>query len=102
MSSTVSLAISSASRMDAAISMRVEAPALRMITPPAIDAATRLRAMNTRRIWVRTERPNHREFSTRRRHGTAGVRIFCTLTRMDLLLGARPLEHFLLRWHPLG
>jgi hypothetical protein len=46
--------------------------------PPATDAATRLSARNTMTIWVRSERPNHRKFAARDRHGGAGFRGFGT------------------------
>src|SRR5215475_2750070 len=84
MSATVSLAISSASRIDAAISILVAAPALKMMMPPAIDAATRLIAMNTMRIWVRTERPNQRRFNRPTRHGAAGAPPSCQSAPIDV------------------
>src|ERR1700730_2376615 len=89
MSRTASLTINSASRIDAAISMRVEAPALKMMTPPAMDAAMRFITMKMMKIWVRTERPNHRKFNTPMRHGTDDLRAFCTSARMEVLLAAR-------------
>ena len=59
-SSTASLTITEASFMEAAISTRVDACALKMVTTPATAAAIRLVRMNTIRICVRTERANHR------------------------------------------
>jgi hypothetical protein len=42
---------------------------LKMMTLPATDAAMRLSTMNTIRIWVRTDRPNHSEVAARVRQG---------------------------------
>src|SRR5262249_61666141 len=60
------------SRIEAAISMRVDVLALKMVTPPATRAAMPSTRMNTIRSCARTERPNHRASSARARHD-AGV-----------------------------
>jgi hypothetical protein len=96
-SCTASLTISSASRIDAAISIRVAVPALKMVTAPATKAAIPLIATNTMRSCARTERPNHKALEICERHRAGDRTAMSPGARMTFSRGlaseARGREH---------
>ena len=69
---TASLTSSSASSIEAAISIRVEVRACRIVTTPAISPAITSISMKTMSSCARTERPYHSQCDNTRADGHAG------------------------------